>query len=254
MERSIILAFLLAPVVCFCAEPVARVTSKSPLSKSTNPSAWLGLQLVKPDETITAQLPMLPPGIGFLVKSMDPGGPAETAGLCGLDLIWKFNDQMLVNESQLATLLRLSRPEQEVTVSIFRGGKPLIVKLKLGQAPVLTQPFSKEMAEAAIMPGDYNGPMRVVNIAERSATYACDEGRAVLQRERDTYHIHIYGSDGNSIYSSTFSANDSLEKLPEDWRRRVFALRRGLDQSLGGNMILIGQPRPRVIPTIPYNP
>jgi S1-C subfamily serine protease len=106
------------------------------------PQAWLGLRVAKPDEAITVHVPSIPPGVGFVVKSIDPGGPAQAAGLLELDLLWKFGDQMLVNEAQLATLLRLEKPGAEVVISGFRGGKPLEVKLKLGQTPVLNKPFS----------------------------------------------------------------------------------------------------------------
>ena len=89
------------------------------------PRAWLGLEVSKPDETITAHLPDLPQGIGFVIRSIEKGGPAETAGLRDLDVICKFNDQLLVNESQLAALLRLANPGEEVKLTGFRAGKPL---------------------------------------------------------------------------------------------------------------------------------
>lgn len=252
MKFNVIAAMFLVPALGFAADPVARVQPvPAPIHKPNHPSAWMGLRVEKPDETITAQVPALPPGIGFLVKSMDAGGPAETAGLRELDLIWKLNDQMLVNESQLAALLRLSKPGQEVVLGAFRGGKPVEVKLKLGEAPLLKRPFPSEMVEAAIMPGNCNGPMRVVNIAERSATYSTAEGRAVLQRDGENYKVSIHDSADKLIFEGNFSANDKLEKLPEDWRRRVFALRRGLDQSLDGRMLPTRQPRPRVVPPVP---
>lgn len=254
MKFSVIAAMLIAPTLAFAEEPLAHELPVPAASqKPIYPSAWMGLRVVKPDETITAQVPALPPGIGFLVKSMDPGGPAETAGLRELDLIWKLNDQMLVNESQLAALLRLSKPGQEIVLGAFRGGKPLEVKLRLGEAPLLKRPFPSEMVEAAIMPGDCNGPMRVVNIAERSATYSTDEGRAILKRDGENYNVSIHDSADKLIFEGNFSPDDKLEKLPKDWRRRVFALRRGLDQSLDGRMMPTRQPRPRVVPPTTTN-
>ena len=74
-----------------------------------------------------------------MVKSIDDGGPAQAAGLTEFDLLWKIGDQMLVNEAQLATLLRLSKPGEEVILAGFRGGKPLEVKLKLGEAPAFAR-------------------------------------------------------------------------------------------------------------------
>ncbi len=245
MKRSLIAALLMVPSVLSAQEPPPPDSSAQ---AARAPHAWLGLRVAKPDPTITAQVPALPPGIGFLVKSLDQGGPAESAGLHELDLIWKFGDQMLVNESQLAALLRLSKPGEEITVCIFRGGKPLEMKLKLGEAPLLKKPFPREMVEAAILPGDSSVPMRVVNVAEKSATYSNDEGRAVVQRDGDLDKVNITGTDGNTIFEGSFPLDDPLDKVPEDWRRKISALRRGLDQSLDGRMMPARQPRPRVVP------
>jgi hypothetical protein len=245
MKLRLIVALLLSPALVGAAEP-ATPTPANPVAHA--PRVWLGLRVAKPDEMITAHVPSLPPGVGFLVKSIDEGGPAESAGLRELDLLWKLGDQMLVNEAQLAALLRLSTPGQEITLAGFRGGKPIEVKLKLGEAPLLQRPFPSEMVEAAILPGDCAGPMRVVNVAEKSATYSTDDGRAVLKRDGDVYKVTIHDADEKLIFQGDFTDEDKFDKVPENWRRRIFALRRGLDQTLEGRMMPSRQPRPRVVP------
>lgn len=242
---------LLAPPLAGAAEP-ALPTSPDPVAHA--PRAWLGLRVAKPDETITAHVPSLPPGVGFLVKSIDDGGPAESAGLQEFDLLWKLGDQMLVNEAQLATLLRLSKPGEEITLAGFRGGKPLEVKLKLGEAPLLQRPFPSEMVESAILPGDCAGPMRVVNVAEKSASYSTDDGRALLQRDGEIYKVTIHDPDEKLIFQGDFTYEDKFDKVPEGWRRRIFALRRGLDQTLEGRIMPGRQPRPRVVPPTEAQP
>ncbi len=59
------------------------------------PQAWLGVQLAKPEPSMVAHLPDLPKGMGFLVSSVDRGGPADQAGVATFDVIWKLDDQML---------------------------------------------------------------------------------------------------------------------------------------------------------------
>ncbi len=248
MKRSFIAALLIVPAVLSAQEPADPAAAQSASPQARAPHAWLGLRVAKPDPTITAQVPALPPGIGFLVKSLDQGGPAESAGLQELDLIWKLGDQMLVNESQLAALLRLSKPGEEISLCGFRGGKPLEVKLTLGEAPLLKKPYPREMVEAAILPGDCSVPMRVVNVAEKSATYSNDEGKVVVQRDGELDKVSITGIDGKAIFEGSFPSGDLLEKVPEDWRSKIFALRRGLEQSLDGRMLPSRQPRPRVVP------
>lgn len=229
------------------AEPRVPQPRQSPPSVKA-PSAWLGLRVAKPDESITAHVPSLPPGIGFVVKSIDEGGPAQAAGLTEFDLLWKIGDQMLVNEAQLATLLRLSKPGEEIVLAAFRGGKPLQVKLKLGEAPVLKMPFSGEMVESSIMPGACLGPMRLVDVADKTASFSNDEGRAIVRREHEIYTVKIVGLKDETIFEGELIKGDSVDKVPEEWRRRIQVLCRTLDQALDVGMLPQRQPRPRVVP------
>lgn len=213
--------------------------------------AWLGLKISKADPTTTAHIPGLPPGIGFIVKSIDEGGPAYAANLAAFDVLWKLGDQMLVNEAQLATLLRLSKPGDEVQLSIFRAGRLMEVKLKLGDLPLGKDGFSNELAENAILPTE-GSPMRVVNVAERTATYSTEEGKAVLRREGDAYLLVIKGKDDETIFEGDVTEKASYMEVPKAWQRRVWALKRGLDHAIEGNMIPVRPPRPRVVtPPVP---
>lgn len=211
------------------------------------PHAWLGLEVAKPSATLTSQVPSLPPGMGFVVKSVDDNGPAKAAGLQEADLLWKLGDQMLVNEGQLAALLRLAKPSDEITLSGFRAGQPLEVKLKLGRAPIMKLPIAGDV-DAVLLPGDCGGPMRVVNVAQRLATYATNEGTVVVRLEGDVYKIKIAGPKDEVIYQGDLPADGNLDQVPEAWRRRVHALHRGLNHALEDRVAPTRQPRPRVVP------
>lgn len=214
------------------------------------PAPWLGLRVGKPDETTTAHLPSLPPGIGFVIRSVDEDGPAAKAGIQALDVLWKFSDQMLVNEGQLATLLSHHKPGAEVAVSLFRSGKPLEMKVTLGEAPERRGRFSRDLVDAAILPGD-GGPMKVVNVGARTASFTTDEGRAWIQREGEGYKVALHDPKGKVIFEGTMDDEDDLDEVPKDWRRRVCALRRGLDHALEERMVPVRPPRPRVVPPSP---
>jgi len=218
------------------------------------PRAWLGLQVSKPDATLTAQLPSLPPGIGFVVRSIDADGPASEAGLREFDILWKIGDQMLVNEAQLAALLRLRQPGEEITLSGFRAGKPLDVTVKLGATPATSPPFPGELVDAVMLQGGCGGPMRVVNRAEQTATYSTEDGSAEVRRENSVYHVTILDSDGGAIYQGQLSSGSDIKDVPREWRRRVGALCRGLDHVLDGHLAAPRQPRPRVVPPASSNP
>jgi len=250
MKPTYILALLVAQTLCLVGEPpLPRVVQPRVVPPLSNPpQAWLGLQVVKPDETITAHVPSLPRGMGFLVKSIDEGGPAQAAGLAEFDLLWKLGDQMLVNEAQLAALLRLSKPGEEVVISGFRAGKPLEVKLKLGRSPVPQPPFFGEMVEFTILPGACQGPMRMVNVAEKTASFSSEDGSAEVRRDGEGYHVKIEDSKKEPVYEGDIANSDSLDGIPENWHRRIRVLCRTLDQALAGNTMSQRQPRPRVVP------
>ncbi len=251
MKFSFIALLLSVQPFASAEEPVA-VSVPKPLVQIVRPyqapRAWLGLEVAKPDQTITAQLPSLPPGIGFVVKSIDTGGPAEKAGLASYDLVWKLDEQLLVNESQLATLLRLYKPGQEIVLHGFRGGKHQEFKLKLGEIPAAANNFPSSVIENALMPGDPTGPMRVVNVAEKTASFSNESGRANIQRDGEVLKVKIETPAGEMIFESDFTKGESFDRVPELWRRRIEVLCRTLDQTLSGNMIPHRQPRPRVIP------
>jgi len=256
MKPRIIIALLISQTLWCAAEPAEVMSALPPGGRSSchAPRAWLGLHVVKPDETVAAHLPSLPQGVGFVVKSIDAGGPAQAAGIQELDLLWKIGDQMLVNEAQLATLLRLSKPGQEVVISGFRGGKPLEVKLKLGEAAAYDRSVPGEMVESTILPGACGVPMRVVNVSEKSASFVADDGKAMVRRDGAHFKVKIDGVHDEVIFAGEVTMDEKLEKVPESWRRRIQVLCRTLDQALDGGMTPLRQPRPRVVPPVSVTP
>jgi hypothetical protein len=244
--KNLLVIALLATIPAAAEEPPVP-------HDSTTPRAWLGLQLSKPDATLTAQLPLLPPGVGFVVHSIDKDGPAAQAGLLEHDILWKMGDQILVNEAQLATLLRLHQPGEAVAVSGFRAGNPLALAIKLGHAPAANPAFPGELVDSVMLSDGCGGPMRVVNRADQTATYTNDEGTAVVRRENSVYHITIKDAEGNSIYQGEHRSASDMKNIPSEWRRRASALCRGLDHVLDGHLAAPRQPRPRVVPPAPDN-
>lgn len=218
------------------------------------PTSWLGIDLTKPDISLVSHLPALPPGVGFLVKSLHENGPAANAGIEVADLVWKFNEQLLVNEAQLSTLLRLHHPGDAVVLSVFRGGSPLEISLTLGASPMPIPEFAGRAAEEAVFLTE-QGPMRVVNLAEREAYIANAEGRATVRKVGDGYWLTIQNADGNVIFDDRFDRgthnHERSENIPAEWKRHAYALRRGLEHAIDGHIVPQRQPRPRVVPAPP---
>jgi hypothetical protein len=237
---------ILTTLVATCVGEDLGSTMQPPAAPPAG-SAWLGCSVSKPAPMAAAPIPMLPPGMGFVIQNITPGGPAEAAQLKPLDVLWKFGDQMLVNQGQLAALLSLKRPGDEVALTIFRASKPLEIKIKLGTAQDANNMFSKDMIDAAIL-SDEGRPMKIINLQERTATFSNDDGKALVRREGDGYKVVIKGPDQQAIYDGMLPMDGNLAGIPADWHRRICVLRRSLDHALESRIVPVRPPRPRTVP------
>lgn len=207
------------------------------------PNAWLGLSLLKPDPTVAAQIPGLPGGVGFVVESVLSGGPAEAARMRAMDVVWKMGDQMLVNKAQLATLLNLKRPGDQVVLAVFRAGQPMEVALTLGEAPEARDPMARP-----VFPENPPFEEKIVIPGERTAVYSTEQGKAVVKKEGGTHRVTITGPDKKVLFDDLLPEDGSLEAVPKGWHRRVWVLRRSLDHAMENQIVPVRPPRSRVIP------
>lgn len=253
MKQALLAFLILSQVPCSGAEPVVEEVPGVPGQPGSVPQTWLGLKVEKPDESVSAQVAELPPGIGFLVKSLDQDGPAHKAGLKELDILWKFGDQLLVNESQLVALLRLAKPGEEIPLAVFRAGKPLEIKVALGKspasehAPLVSMGKAVDVVQASL-------PTRVVNLSDKTASVVGEEGKAEVWNEDGNFKVRISNPQQEIIHEGTVTREGSGEGVPENWHGRVRVLCRTLDQSLSGNLIPQRTPRPRVVIPASYGP
>jgi hypothetical protein len=207
----------------FAAEPVSQRAA----------AAWLGVQLAKPDPSITAHLPELPTGMGFVVRKVDGGGPAEQCGMSDYDVVWKFGDQLLVNEGQLAALLRLHSPGDRVVLAGFRAGQAMDFQMTLGASPVRdASELSANIPPARVSAPVQSESMRLVHVKERVASYTIEEGTIEVSKAPLGYLVRITAADGSIIYQGAMAEDGDIAGLSSEWTRRAHALRRGLDHQL----------------------
>jgi len=109
--------------------------------------AFLGVETIPINESFAEALG-LPAQEGLLVQTTTHGGPAADAGIrggdrvaqagmrrfyIGGDVITAIDGQKIASTLDLNLVLNKKRPGDEVTVSLFRGGKALEVKVKLAE-------------------------------------------------------------------------------------------------------------------------
>lgn len=115
--------------------PVTKLRDKMLFKKGVKPGTkipFLGVVLGPVDESLRSQLG-LPEGVGVLVRAVMDDSPAAKAGVMQHDVLHYFNDQLLVNEPQLQTLVQQGGIGSEVKLTLFRKGKSEVIHLKLGE-------------------------------------------------------------------------------------------------------------------------
>ena len=112
--------------------------------------AFLGVETIPINESFAEALG-LPAQEGLLVQTTTRGGPAAEAGIrggdrvaqagmrrfyVGGDVITAIDGQKIASRVDVDLMLNKKRPGDEVSVTLFRGGKQMEVKVKLGERPM----------------------------------------------------------------------------------------------------------------------
>lgn len=208
----------------------------------------LGVALQKPDPMVAAQLPNLPPGIGFIITAVDKDGPAAAADLQVHDVIWKLGDQFLVNESQMFALLGMHKVGDEVVLSGFRQGKPRQFKVELGKPETRQRLAGLLPSNGNSIMGADKGITQFVNSSDKFARTKGVDGNAEIRKSGDKYLLRITDNKNNKVYDGEYPADGAFEGVPKEWEFKLVALKRALDRSLNGELPVVRQPRPRVMP------
>jgi S1-C subfamily serine protease len=77
----------------------------------------------------------LPAAAGIQISAIDPGTPAERAGLRAGDIVTKFNDQQIDEQHPLQVLLVKTRAGDKARLTIIRGSETLTLEVTLGARP-----------------------------------------------------------------------------------------------------------------------
>ncbi len=99
-----------------------------------NNSAFMGVAVGTVTPTIQQQL-QLTPSSGAYVVSVEPGSPADKAGIQANDVIVSFNGTAITSASDLTTAIHPLKPGDHVTVGIYRGPNKRTVDVTLGARP-----------------------------------------------------------------------------------------------------------------------
>lgn len=200
----------------------------------------------------------LPEGVGLLLDSVEPGSPAAAAGLKRFDILTRFNDQIVCNADQLATLIKLRKPGP-VPMTILRGGKerklqvilppaiPAAERAPLAEAPGLPPAFPPGFAPGAgNLPGDLQKQMEDLARQLQKQPFGAGAGRSrttrmsvspqgneridtesdgtttiELRQSAGKFSVEIRGADGAKIHAGRLDTDADRRRVPEAYRDRI---------------------------------
>jgi hypothetical protein len=217
--------------------------------------AYLGISASPAPQVLRRQLG-LPNGVGLVVDAVSPKGPAEQAGLKEFDLLHKLNDQVLVNQQQLAVLVRTFKPNDTIKLTVFRDGKSMELSAKLEERdlPPLDQlrlgmdgpfgggnffdPFRGDgipnMPELPgnMRPGARGGggmafdptrPFAPGNLMNEEFNMHWDDGKVQMNLTVKDGKRHLVASakDGKELYNGPVDTEEQIKGLPPEVRERL---------------------------------
>ncbi len=208
--------------------PIHKVAMISPQSPDL---PWLGFQIERVTDTVRAQLPQLLKGTGFVITSVDPKSPCNQAGLLPHDIIWKFGDQILVNEAQLDVLLHHRTPGDLVKISLFRSGKELQTEIIIGKRPAPTVAILGPTIDSTRKDvGHIEMPVIPPTDGQRTATLEVGDALIQIETRDDELWLSIVDK-GVNVFDDVL--NEQNEKnIPAAWHQPVSELRQTLQKRI----------------------
>ncbi|MBK8576707.1 MAG: trypsin-like peptidase domain-containing protein [Elusimicrobia bacterium] len=95
---------------------------------------WMGVEILPVDEVLAKQFD-LPKAEGVMINSVQPGSPAEKAGLTRGDVIVRFDGQPTPSPEVLRERVGQTPPKKTVGLDVFRDGKKITLSLTTAEMP-----------------------------------------------------------------------------------------------------------------------
>jgi serine protease Do len=169
------------------------------------------------------------------VEDITPGGPADKVGIKNGDVIRKLDGQPVLDSGQLTAAVTTTNPGTQVTLDILRDGKPMTVKVTLGERPAnvtaSNAPGGKES-------GPSSGTLRGMSIQNLTPTV-----RDQLNLPSGTKGVVISDLDPNSPGAqSGLQTGDVIQSVNREPVNSVAEFNRLAGQAKGRTLLRVYRP------------
>jgi len=168
------------------ANPRSSVVSSGSRDGEGAPEAWLGISVDKASPEVYSLLNDVPQGVGFLIDGVPDDGPAYAAGIRRHDFLWKFEDQLLVNEAQMVVLLSHREVGETVRLTYQRKGRNYQTDVELAARPEHEKGRARA-DEQVLAQHNPRLPRQIVNLERRTAEISDEIGTVRIERAGEQY-------------------------------------------------------------------
>lgn len=208
---------------------------------TTEKTAFLGVTTSPAEAALRAQLG-LPRGMGLIVDAVEPGSPAEKAGLRKHDVLYMLDDQLLVTPEQFGILLRSMEPGRTVSLVLFRSGRQQTVKAALGQrerpareyrvpVPIPEELLQRMLPEdGTLLPAPDNGAVSVIT-SRRAFEMSWSDPQHTLRLRGgtgDSMRLVVEDAEGNRIFEGAVDTAEQRAALAASIREKLEEMERSL--------------------------
>jgi len=114
------------------SDRATRILDELRADGAVDRSYYTGLQLIDVDRRIAQGLGLAQTR-GAFIRDVEPGSPADVAGLQRYDVIVALGDQAVANRRDVLMGLYDFRPGDDVTLTLIRDGERLTTTLEIGR-------------------------------------------------------------------------------------------------------------------------
>lgn len=214
------------------------------VTREREKGAFLGISGSTVTGALREQL-KLPRGVGLVVEHVQAKSAAEQAGVKRFDILHKLDDQLIINAHQLAVLVRMHKPGEDVKLTVIRGGESKELTAKLTEADL--EPLDDDAAFGAF-PGwqrDLKEAIKPENLVRLQAPQAGkrgvltrvrekdgsqkvvsvdDEHTLILVRDGDSHELRVLDREGKELFRGPLNKDEDLHKLPKDLGKKALPL------------------------------